>query len=102
VSIVRILIGVIVGGGILAALLVAAVRFPAVAGFLMFGTAGCGLLYVAYHGLRTGIISARRSRYERTSSPLGFWFYILFYALIGTFVFGYGVYSVLHPVLARK
>jgi len=102
VSISRILLGVIVGACILAALLAAAVRFPAVVGFLMFGAAGCGILFVAYRGLRTGIISARRSRYERNASPLGFWFYILFYALIGTFVFGYGVYSVLHPVLARE
>jgi hypothetical protein len=101
-SIVRILLGVILGGCIVVGLLAAAVRFPAVAGFLFFGAAGCGILYVPYRGLRTGIVSARRSRYERSASPLGFWFYILFYALIGTFVFGYGVYSVLHPMLARK
>ena len=101
-SIVRILLGVIVGGCILAALLVAAVRFPTVAGFLMFGAAGCGLLYVAYRGLRTGLVSARRSRYTRTESPFGFWFYIVFYALIGALVFGYGLYAMLLPVLAGK
>ena len=99
-SIFRIICGVIVGGCILAGLLVAAVRFPTVAMFVMFGAAGGAILLVAYHGLQTGIISAKRSRYERSANPLGFWFYISFYALIGTLIFGYGVYCVLNSVFA--
>ena len=101
-SIIRILLGVIVGGCIVAGLLVAAVRFPTMAMFVMFGTAGGAILLVAYHGLRTGIIGAKRSRYERSANPFGYWFYIAFYALIGTVVFGYGVYCLLHPVIARE
>ena len=66
-SIIRILLGVIVGGCIVAGLLVAAVRFPTMAMFVMFGTAGGAILLVAYHGLRTGIIGAKRSRYERSA-----------------------------------
>ena len=101
-SIIRILLGVIVGGCIVAGLLAAAVRFPAPAGFLFFGSAGAFILWVAYDGLRTGVIGAKRSRYERSANPFGYWFYIAFYALIGTVVFGYGVYCLLHPVFARE
>ena len=101
-SIVRIIFGVIVGGCTLAGLLVAAARFPRVAMFVMFGAAGGFILLVAYDGLRTGVIGAKRSRYERSANPLGFWFYISFYALIGALVFGYGVYCVLHPGVARE
>jgi len=100
-SIIRIIFGLIVGGCILAGLLVAAVRFPSVAMFVMFAAAGSFILWVAYHGLRTGIIGAKRSRYERSANPLGFWFHILFYTLVGALVFGYGVYNVFHPVVAK-
>src|SRR5262245_6211442 len=100
-SILRIALGVIVGCCILAGLLAGAVKFPAVAGFLMFGAAGGGIFFMACHGLGTGVISARRSRYERSSSPVGFWFYVLFYALIGVIIFGFGVYLALQPLLAR-
>jgi len=101
-SIIRILLGVIVGGCIVAGLLAAAVRFPALAGFVFFGSAGAFILWVAYDGLRTGVIGAKRSRYERSSCAWGFWFYISFYTLLGTVVLGYGVYCVLHPMIAGQ
>lgn len=101
-SILRIVIGVVIGGSILAGLLAAAMRFPSVAMFVMFGTGGGVVLVVAYHGLRTGIIRAKRSRYERSASPFGFWFYILFYSLVGGVVLGYGIYCLFHPELGRK
>ena len=90
-SLIRILLGVIIGGCIVAGLLAAAVRFPTVAMFVMFGAAGSAILAVAYRGLRTGVIGAKRSRYERGANPIGYWFYISFYALIGAVVFGYAV-----------
>ncbi len=101
-SIARILIGVIVGSCILAGLLVAAMRYPALAMFVMFGTAGSAILLMAHHGLRTGSIRARRSRYERGANPVGYWFYISFYTLIGIVVFGYAVYCLVHPEFGRK
>jgi hypothetical protein len=100
-SIVRIFLGVIIGGGAVAGLLAAAVRFPMVALFLMFGGAGVGLFLLAWHGMKTGVIHARRSRYERRANPFAFWFYISFYTLIGAVVFGYGVYCVIHPLMAH-
>ena len=96
-SVVRILLGVIVGGCAVAGLLAAAVRFPNVAGFVMFGASGGAIIMVAYRGLRTGSVSARRSRYERGTSPVGFWFYIFFYTAIGAVVLGYGVACLVHP-----
>jgi hypothetical protein len=102
-SIARILVGTLAGAGLLAGLLVAAVRFPSIALLAMFGAAGSFLCFVAYHGLRTGTIGAgKRSRYERGAQPWGFWFYVLFYALLGAAVFGYGVYGVLHSGVASR
>jgi hypothetical protein len=90
-SIIRIVLGVIVGGCIVAGLLAAAIRFRTTAMFVMFGSAGGAILAVAYHGLRTGVVGAKRSRYERSANPFAYWFYISFYALIGMVIFGYAV-----------
>jgi hypothetical protein len=101
-SLIRILLGVIVGGCIVAGLLAAAVRFPAVAMFVMFGAAGGALLAVAYRGLRIGVLGAKRSRYERSANPFGYWFYISFYALIGVVVIGFAVSCLIYPGFARR
>jgi len=98
----RIVFGVIVGGCIVAGLLAAAVRYPTVAMFVMFGAAGAALWAVAYRGLRTGVIGAKRSRYERSANPFGYWFYISFYVLIGVVVVGYAVWNLLYPGIARQ
>ena len=89
--IIRILLGVIIGGCVVAGLLAGAVRFPKVAGFVMFGAAGAGIAAIAFHALRTGVVGARRSRYNRGVNPFSYWFYVSFYALIGAAVFGFGV-----------
>jgi hypothetical protein len=101
-TVVRIILGVAVGSCIIAGLLAAAVHFPSAAMFLMFGAFGGFILWVAYDGLRTGITGARRSRYERRANPFGFWFYILFYGLVGALVLGYGLYCLLHRAVARQ
>ena len=101
-AIVRIISGVIVGGCLLAGLLAAAMRFPIVAAFVLFGGIAVFILFMAYDGLRTGVIQAKRSRYERCSNPFGFWFYVSFYTLIGALVFGYALYSVLGPLMGKR
>jgi hypothetical protein len=70
--------------------------------FVMFGIAGGLILSVAFRALRTGFISAKRARYERSVSPFGFWFYVSFYGLIGTVIAGYAVYCLLRPEFARE
>jgi hypothetical protein len=101
-SLIRILLGVIIGGCIVAGLLAAAVRFPTVAMFVMFGAAGDAFFAVAYRGLRTGVIGARRSRYERNTSPFGYWFFVFFYAFIGIVILGYAVGYLLYRWFARN
>ena len=100
-SIIRIILGVIVGCGLVAGLLAAAVRFPRAAMFVMFGAGGGAILAVAFQGLRTGVIGAKRSKYERSANPLGYWFYISFYALLGIVVFGFAVCRLLYPEIVR-
>jgi hypothetical protein len=75
-SIVRIFLGVIIGGGAVAGLLAAAVRFPMVALFLMFGGAGVGLFLLAWHGMKTGVSTqgARAMSVVRIHSHSGFTF----------------------------
>jgi hypothetical protein len=53
---------------------------------------GAGLLYLVTDGLRRRVICARRSRYERDASPFSYWFYILFYSLLGVLALGLGAY----------
>jgi len=101
-SIIRISIGVIIGSCIVAGLLAVAVRFPAVAGFILFSTAGGGLLAVSYHGLRTGVVGARRSKYERGINRFGYWFYISFYASIGLLILGFAVCFLFFPQHIRN
>jgi hypothetical protein len=96
-SVIRILLGVVIGIGIAAALLGAAMQHPAVAMLVMTGGAGGLLLWVAGRGLRRGHIAARRSRYLRKEQPAGFWFYVVFYALLGALLVGYGVWCCIDP-----
>jgi hypothetical protein len=101
-STIRIALGVIAGGGVLAGVLAAMVRFPRAAMFLMFGAAGVAILAVAYYAVRTGIVGAKRSKYERTAHPVAFWFFVTFYTFIGLVVLGYAVCCLLYPEVARR
>ncbi len=96
-SLLRIIIGVLIGACFLAGALAAAVRFPATAIFLMFGSIGIFILYMAFRGLRSGVIWSRRSRYERSTSPFGFWFYVLFFTFFGAFICAAGIYYLITP-----
>jgi len=97
IAVIRILLGVVVGCCIGAALLGAAVQHPAVAMLVMAGGAGGLLLWVAGRGLRRGSIAARRSRYLRTAQPVGFWFYVACYGLLGALLVGYGIWCCIDP-----
>ena len=99
-SLLRILLGVLVGAAVVAGLIWGAMQFPSVAMFAMFGGGGAAFVYLAYRGVRRGTISARRSRYERHANTAAFWFYVSFYAFVGTLVFAYGVYCLVDPAAA--
>lgn len=95
------ILGVAIGGCMLAGLLAAAARFPSVAMLLVSGAAEGFVLWPAYVGLQTGITVAKRSGYARRSNPWGFWFYIVFYIFIGTVVLGYPTYAFIHRRTGR-
>jgi hypothetical protein len=98
-SILRIAIGVLIGACLLWCALALAVRFPRAAAACILWLFGAGLSCLVFQGVRRGVIHARRSRYERFSNPFAFWFYIVFYSLLGVLAFGCGVYCVMNPQL---
>ena len=103
-SLLRIICGVLIGIGCIVGLVFLAGQFPAAASriwfmILSFGSGGLFLWFVV-RGLRLGVIPASRfTRYERSVSPFHFWFYILFYSLVGTLLLAVGVCSILAPNL---
>ena len=102
-SLLRIVLGVLVGVGFLVGLAFLGRQFPAAAGriwltFLGLGSGGL-LVWLAARGLRLGVTGGRFTRYERSVSPFHFWFYILFYSLLGIFLLAVGACSILAPHL---
>ena len=57
------------------------VRFLMLTAFLLFGVAIVGY---AFEGLRTGTVEIQFGRYSRLRNPMGFWFYVLFYLVLGS------------------
>lgn len=102
-SLLRIVFGVLVGIGFLAGLAFLGRRFPTAAArvWLMFLGLGSGglLIWLAARDLRLGVTGRRFTRYERGVSPFHFWFYILFYSLLGIFLLAVGACSILAPHL---
>ena len=100
-SLVRVVLGVLVGIGVLAGLIFFAKQFPVAAARLWFMTLGLGagslLLWVVRYSLRVGVSGARRSRYDRYVSPYHFWFYIVFYSFLAACFLAVGVCSLLAP-----
>jgi len=101
VSLLRIIIGVLVGVGILAGLVLFCQRFPVVARFawcmvMGFGVSGF-LMWFVFRCLRLGVTGGRHTRYERSARPFHFWFYIVLYSLLGTLFFAFGVCSIVAP-----
>jgi hypothetical protein len=94
-SILRITVGALIGVCLLAGALWLAVQFPRAAAAVVLWLFGAGLLYLVTEGLRRGAICARRSRYERSGSPFSYWFYILFYSLLGILALGFGAYCLM-------
>ena len=96
-SIIRIIVGTLIGVCLLAGALWLAMQFPRAAAVVVLLLFGTGLLYLVMQGLRRGSISARRSRYERGVSPFSYWFYILLFSLLGMLALGCGVYCLVSP-----
>jgi hypothetical protein len=103
-SLLRIICGVLIGIGFIIGLVFLAGEFPTAAGriwfmILTFGSGGLFLWFVV-RGLRLGVTTVGRSaRYERSVSPFHFWFYILFYLVVGALLLVVGAYSILAPDL---
>ncbi len=106
-SLLRIVFGVLVGIGFLVGLAFLGRQFPTAAGqiwFMLLGLGSGGLMvWLAARDLRLGVTGRRFTRYERSVSPFHFWFYILFYSLLGIFLLAVGAGSILAPrVLTLK
>jgi hypothetical protein len=102
-SLLRIICGVLIGIGFLVGLALLARQFPTAAGriwvmFLGFGGGGLFVWFVV-RGLRLGVTGGKHTRYERSVSPFHFWFYILFYSLVGMFLLAVGAGSIFAPHL---
>jgi hypothetical protein len=73
--------------------------YKSVVGFMVFVTVGSYILSAPINGLRRGVISfnaGRVSVYERRRSPIGFWFYIFLYGVVGLIAFSTGIYILFH------
>ena len=77
--------------------------YAAVVVFIILSTIGAYILYSVFDSLRRGAISinakASISVYDRRTNPVGFWFYIFLFTLIGLMVCGMAIYILLHPHL---
>lgn len=102
-SLLRIVHGVLVGIGILIGAAFLAKQFPVAAGRIWFMTLGLAvgslLLCVVCSSLRSGVSGGRHSSYHRSTSPIHFWFYIVFYSFLGAIFIAFGVCSVVAPHL---
>jgi hypothetical protein len=102
-SLLRIIFGVLIGIGFLAGLAFLVRQFPTAAGRIWFMFLGLGsgglLVWLAARDLRLGVTGRRFTKYERSVSPVHFWFYILFYSLLGIFLLAVGTCSILAPNL---
>ena len=100
-SLLRILVGVVIGAALLAGALALALQFPRAAAVVVLWLFGVGTLYWVILGLRRGAMSVRRSRYERRANPVSFWFYIIFYSVLAGLAMAYGVYCMMNPQSLR-
>lgn len=100
-SLLRILLGVVVGVGFFAGLVVLGREFPVAAArvFMLLMCWGvCTLMvWMMLRGLRLGVTGGRFSRYERALKPVHFWFYISFYCFLGVVFFVLGACSIFAP-----
>jgi hypothetical protein len=102
-SLLRIVLGVLIGVGFLVGLGFIGGKFPAGAAriwfmFLGFGIGG-SLVGLVIRDVRIGVTGGRFTRYERSVSPVHFWSYIFFYSLLGVVLLAVGTCSILAPNL---
>lgn len=89
----RITIGVLITWTLL-------LRFlPKVCFIVSFIAAGCFILYQGFNGLRNGEICVKAAvdttAYSRRNNPIEFWFYILFFGLLGIALCIYPIYHLI-------
>jgi len=94
-SLVRILVGVLIGVGIFVSLGFIGQKFPALGrvifyGFIIQGAAGF-VLWTVIRSLKRGVIIAKFSTYERDTSPFSFWFYVCFYIFLSLAFLSLGI-----------
>jgi hypothetical protein len=102
-SLLRIIIGVLIGIGFLVGLAFLARQFPTAAPriwVMSLGIGSGGLFgWLVFRGPRLGVTGGRFTRYERSVSPFHFWFCFLFYSLMGMVLLAVGTCSILAPHL---
>jgi hypothetical protein len=97
----RILVGVLVGVGLLVGVAALGREFPVAAPRIFaavvgLGT-GAGAVWFVSYCLRTGVTGGKFTRYERTTSPFLFWFYILFYSFLAACFLTFGISATVAP-----
>jgi hypothetical protein len=94
---------ILIGGSLFAVSLTILIRlgshFPGVAMFAILSAAGIYILYLVFKCLLKGVITinakSEMSVYERHANPVGFWFYILLFLVLGFLFSGCAVYFLL-------
>jgi hypothetical protein len=98
-SLLRIVLGVLIGIGIFVGLAVLGRYFPGITGFVFLWLFGGLMLWKIFYSLKTGrmAINARTKFVVYGRNSFEFWFYVLFIGLLAVLSFGAGVYVLLHP-----
>ena len=98
-SLLRIIAGVLVGVGFFVGVAVLGRQFPVAAprvlGMIMGLGVGSLTVWVVSRCLWLGVAGGKFTRYERSVSPFHFWFYILFYSILGIFSLAFGACCIL-------
>ena len=97
VSILRIVIGLLIGICLLAGGLVFLLHFPAASLVLVMWSASLFFVYMIFRSFRRGVIVIRGSVYKRVISPFSFWFYIILFGAVSAITFTAGLHGFLHP-----
>ena len=94
ISLIRIIAGVLLGVGFFVGVAVLGKQFPVAAprvfSMIMGLAVGSLMVWVVSRCLRLGVAGGKFTRYERSVSPFHFWFYILFYSILGIFFLAFG------------
>jgi hypothetical protein len=97
----HIAIYVVLGICILIGLMFIFPHYPGIPLSITSCTLGVFILYMAFLGIRRGwiriYVGNRLTVFKRIHDPFMYWSNLFFFGLIGSSVFGVGVYFLLHP-----